>query len=62
MIDVLVLGIFVDFLFLLEIRKLMFYVIIMEVIKFIIKKIIIINIKIDSINIKINFFFLGFIC
>lgn len=38
MIDVLVLGIFVDFLFLLEIRKLMFYVIIMEVIKFIIKK------------------------
>lgn len=38
MIDVLVLGIFIDFLFLLEIRKLMFYVIIMEVIKFIIKK------------------------
>lgn len=38
MIDVLVLGIFVDFLFLLEIRKLMFYVIIMEVIKLIIKK------------------------
>lgn len=43
-------------------NKEMFYVIIMEVIKFIIKKIIIINIKIDSINIKINFFFLGFIC
>lgn len=62
MIDVLVFGIFDDFLFLLEIRKLKFYVIIMEVIKFIIKKIIIINIKIDSINIKINFFFLGFIC
>lgn len=38
MIDVLVFGIFDDFLFLLEIRKLMFYVIIMEVIKFIIKK------------------------
>lgn len=38
-------------------NKEMFYVIIMEVIKFIIKKKIIINIKIDSINIKINFFF-----
>lgn len=38
MIDVLVFGIFDDFLVLLEIRKLMFYVIIMEVIKFIIKK------------------------
>lgn len=57
------LGILVDPLFLLEIRKLMFYAIITEVIKLIIKKkTTTTNIKTDSVNIKINFFFLGFIC
>lgn len=54
------LGIFDDPLVLLEIRKLMFYAIITEVIKLIIKKTTTTNIKTDSINIKINFFFLRF--
>lgn len=40
----------------------MFYAIITEVIKLIIKKTTTTNIKTDSVNIKINFFFLGFIC
>lgn len=62
-IDASVLGIFDDPLVLLEIRKLMFYAIITEVIKLIIKKTTTTtNIKTDSINIKINFFFLDFIC